>query len=205
MASTMRQTTDPPTAAAPQTAPLATKTPEPPRKARREGRMARRAVLVGAATAALAGAGALVAPRAITALEAEAQSLARAAIQREIGELEGVSLDAAIRAAELTRIAVKVIVLPLARFVALVGSSALDLLLETLDVARTAMATLRLDTAPIVAFRDVVASWRGGVAALPISLGSYMTADIDGAETYLRALKRLAGSPSLSSTSHDQG
>jgi hypothetical protein len=153
--------------------------------------------VVGATTGILCGLGALVAPRALPALEAEAQSLARAAIMDELGELEGVSLDAAIGAAELTRGAVTVIVLPLARFVALVGAGALDLLLKGVDSAQTTLSILHLSAAPLNAFREVVVSWRGGVTTLPITLDALLTADITSAETYLRALKRLADHPTI--------
>lgn len=155
----------------------------------------RRAFVVGATTGILCGVGAVVAPRAIPALEAQAQAMARTAVLDEIGQLEGVSLDAAIRAAELTRQAVSVVMLPLARFVALIGDGALDLLLKSVDAARAAMSILHLSTTLLDAFRDVVVSWRRGVSALPISLDRFLTADIMGAETYLRALMRLADHP----------
>jgi hypothetical protein len=165
-----------------------------PAKTRRSG-IGRRAFLLTATTAALCGAGALAAPRAIPALEAQAQAMARTAMLRELDELEGVSLDAAIQAAELTRLGVRTIVLPLARFVALVGERALDLLLKSVDAARAALSTLRLNTAPLDAFRDVVISWQNGVATLPVGLNGYLTADIESAEMYLRALKRLVEHP----------
>lgn len=157
----------------------------------------RRAFVVGATTGILCGVGVVVAPRAVPALESQAQLMARGAVLDEIGQLEGVSLDAAIRAAELTRQAVSVFVIPLARFVALVGAGALDLLLKSVDAARAAMSILHLSTTLLDAFRDVVVSWRSGVSALPISLDRFLTADIMSAETYLRALKRLAEHPAL--------
>jgi hypothetical protein len=163
----------------------------------RSARFGRRALVVGATTGILCGVGVVAAPRVIPALEAQAQALARTAVLDEIGELEGVSLDAAIGAAELTRQAVSVIVLPLARFVALVGTGALDLLLESVEAARAALSTLRLSTTLLDAFRQVLVSWRGGVSALPITLDQFLNADISSAEAYLRALKRLADHPTL--------
>jgi hypothetical protein len=161
-------------------------------------RVGRRVFLVAASTAMLCGAGTLAAPRLAPALEAQAESAARDAVLREIGELEGVSLEAAIRTAEVTRLAVKVILLPLARFVALIGGGALTLLLTAVDAARTVMRALAMDTSTLDAFRAVVISWQGGVSSLPIALGTYLTADIESAETYLRALKRLAEHPHIS-------
>lgn len=165
--------------------------------ARKSAGFGRRAFVVGATTGILCGVGAVVAPRALPALEAQAQAMARGAVLDELGQLEGVSLDAAIRAAELTRQAVTVIVLPLARFVALIGNGALDLLLKSVDTARAAMSILHISTTLLDAFRDVVVSWRRGVSALPITLDRFLTADIMSAETYLRALKRLADHPAL--------
>jgi hypothetical protein len=152
---------------------------------------------VGVTTGVVAGLGTVLAPLVIPALEAQAQAQARAAIMNEIGELDGATLDAALRAAELTRQAVTVIVLPLARFVARIGDGALDVLLTSIDMARTALYTLALPTTLLDAFRDVVVSWRTGVNALPITLGAFLSADFTSAETYLRALKRLANHPTL--------
>ncbi len=95
----------------------------------------------------------------------------------------------------LPRAAVKILVLPLARFVSAVGAGGLGLLLGALDIARRAMSLLRLDTSVLDAFRAVVVSWQSGVSSLPIALDAYATADIEGAEKYLRALKQLAEHP----------
>ena len=160
-------------------------------------RVGRRALFATAATATVCGAGALAAPKLIPMLESKAQDMARAALLDELGNLEGVSLDAAIRAAELTRVAVKIIVLPLARFVALVGAGALSVLLKALDLARNAMALVHLDTSVLDAFRDVVAGWQSDVTSLPIALDAYTTADIESGERYLRALKQMAEHPHI--------
>jgi hypothetical protein len=58
-----------------------------------------------------------------------------------------------------------------------------------------AMSLLHLNTSVLDAFRDVVTSWQGGVASLPIALDTYTTADIDSGERYLRALKQMAEHP----------
>jgi len=166
-----------------------------PEQQKRKPYIGRRAFLATAATVTACGAGALAAPKVIPALESKAQEMGRDAVLNEIGSLEGVSLDAAIRAAEITRAAVKILVLPLARFIALMGTGALSLLLGALDLARRAMSLLHLNTSVLDAFRDVVTSWQGGVASLPIALDTYTTADIDSGERYLRALKQMAEHP----------
>jgi hypothetical protein len=166
-----------------------------PEKQKRKPHVGRRAFLATAATVTACGAGALAAPTVIPLLESKARETGRDALLNEIGSLEGVSLDAAIRAAEVTRAAVQVLVLPLARYFSLMGTGALALLLGALDLARKAMALLHLNTSVLDAFRDVVASWQGGIASLPIALDAYTTTDINSGEKYLRALKQMAEHP----------
>ncbi|MGE5335446.1 MAG: hypothetical protein ACM3N4_12145 [Nitrososphaerota archaeon] len=157
----------------------------------------RRTLFTTAATATICGAGALAAPKLIPILESKAQDMGRTALLNEVGSLEGVSLDAAIRAAELTRIAVKIVVLPLARFVSAVGTGGLSVLLKVLELAHNAMALVHLNTFVLDAFRDVVTRWQDGISALPIALDAYTTADIDSGERYLRALKEMAKHPHI--------
>jgi hypothetical protein len=141
------------------------------------------------------GAGAVAAPRLIPALETRLDDIGRDALLAELGTLEGVSLDAALQAAEITRTAVQVLVLPLARFVSAVGSGALDALLHVLDAAVNALSLVRAPTTVLMSFRTVVVSWRAGLSVLPISLAAYVSADIMSAEAYLRALKRMTAHP----------
>jgi hypothetical protein len=125
------------------------------------------------------------------------QDVGRTVLLNELGDLEGVSLDAALQAAEITRAAVKILVLPLAQLVARLGAGALDVVLTALDAARNALALLHLDTSVLDALRAVVVSWQGGIVSLPIALTTYATADIESAERYLRALKQMAERPQV--------
>jgi hypothetical protein len=145
-------------------------------------RFPRRALIT---TAAVAGIGGVVvaAPRVAPIVEQHIE-------QAAIGELEGVSIDAALTAAEITRAAVEVIVVPLARLAADLGGGALGLVLDSLGVAHNALAFIHASTVTVDQLRTVIASWRAGVSGLPIALNAYATADIAGAETYLRALKK---------------
>lgn len=151
----------------------------------------RRGLLTAAVVAAGAcAAGAVAAPHVVPLAEQEARALALS----ELKQLEGVSLDAAIEAAEITRTAVRVIVLPVARLVAFLGGNALDLLLAALDGAHNALSYLHLSTESVDALHGVIASWQDGVTSLPIALAAYANADINSAEAYLRALKKLVDS-----------
>ena len=146
-------------------------------------RFPRRALITTAAAAGIAGGVVVAAPRVVPAVE---QHLEQAAI----GELEGISIDAALEAAEITRAAVQVIVLPVADLVAILGSGALDVLLGALELAHNALALVRASTAAVDQLHAVVASWKAGLTALPIALNTYSNADISSAEAYLRALKK---------------
>jgi hypothetical protein len=135
----------------------------------------------------LCGAGAAVTP----SLAQRLQDAERAAVLAELSQLEGIPLDAAIQAAELTRVAVQTVVLPVAQFVALMGGGALSVLLNGIDAARAALAAVHVSTTVFDQFRLVVVSWQTSLTALPISLEAYLTADIQSAETYLKTLKRI--------------
>lgn len=159
---------------------------------RRPGqRIARRALITTAAAAGVCAAGAVAAPYVVPAAERQLEDAALSAALKELTKLEGIPIDAAIRAAEITRAAVSVIVLPVARLVALLGSGALALLLRSLDAAHAALAFIHADTTGVDALRTVVASWQVGIGSLPIALDTYLTADITSAEAYLKALKKL--------------
>jgi hypothetical protein len=146
-------------------------------------RFPRRALVTTAAAAGLAGAAVVAAPRVLPSVEQRME-------QAALGELEGVSIDAALEAAEITRAAVEVIVVPVANLVALLGSGALDVLLGTLQVAHNTLAFVHASTTGVDQLHAVIASWQAGLSALPIALHAYATADITSAETYLRALKK---------------
>lgn len=164
----------------------------PNAKTRRPGRrIARRALITTAAAAGICAAGAVAAPYVVPAAEQRLEDAALSAALKQLTALEGVPIDAAIRAAEITRAAVSVIVLPVARLAALLGSGALALLLRSLDAAHAALAFIHADTAGVDALRTIVTSWQAGIGTLPIALDAYLSADITSAEAYLKALKKL--------------
>jgi hypothetical protein len=147
-------------------------------------KLGRRALLAVGALG-VCGAGVAVTP----AIAQRLQQAERAAVLAELGQLEGVSLDAAIQAAEITRAAVNVIVFPVARLSAALGSGALGLLVGALDAVHNTLAAVHAPTDTVDQLREVIASWQRGVTSLPITLDAYANADILAAETYLKALK----------------
>lgn len=154
----------------------------------RPPRLRRRAFLA-LATAGVCGAGVVAAPHVGPYVEDRIHQAELDAVRGELSNLEGVSLDAAIQAAEITRAGVQIIVLPVARLVAAVGDGGLGLVLHTLDLAHAALSFAHAPTGPLDDLRSVVASWQQGMTALPIAVASYSTADITSAELYLKSLK----------------
>ncbi len=149
--------------------------------------VSRRRIIAAAATVGVCGAAAVAAPQAIPFAEQKLQAAALA----ELKSIEGVSLDAAIEAAEITRAAVKVIVLPVAQLVAFLGSGALGIVNLALQGAHDALAFFHLSTSVVDSLQTMVQSWQDGLNQLPISLSSYANADITSAETYLKALRKM--------------
>jgi hypothetical protein len=146
-----------------------------------------RRALLAAGALGLCGGAAVASPYVVQRI----QEAERAAVLAELGQIEGIPLDAAIQAAEITRAAVQTIVLPVAQFLATMGTGALSVLLAAIDAARGAAASVHIPTTVFDQFRLVVVSWQASLTVLPITLDSYLTADIQSAETYLKTLKRM--------------
>jgi hypothetical protein len=150
-------------------------------------KIARRRLLGVAAAAGVCGAGLIAAPQLVPLAEQQVKAAALA----DLKQLEGVSLDAAIEAAEITRAGVKYIVVPVARLLSILGSGALNLVSAALGAAHNAMSLLHISTTVIDALSTMIQSWQQGLASLPISLDAYANADITSAEAYLKALKQV--------------
>jgi hypothetical protein len=150
----------------------------------------RRAIMAGAVAAGACGVTALAAPQLVAKVQQGAGNLEHQILAHELAALETVTLDDAIRAAEITRAAVQVIVLPLARLFAVLGGDALSVLLASLNAATNALSALHINVAALTALRNTVSEWHTHISSLPIALTSYATANIDNAETYLKALKK---------------
>lgn len=159
-------------------------------KVHAETHVGRRALLGLAAATGICGLGAVAAPQ----VKQEIDKLEREALLRELGQLEGIPIDAAIAAAELTQAAVKIIVLPLARLLAFIGGNALNILIGSLDNAHAIAAGLHVTIPWLNELRALLATWRDNVEQLPVALTAIATADISSAEAYLKALKQRINS-----------
>jgi hypothetical protein len=154
------------------------------------GAVGRRRALLAVAAVGVSGVTALAVPQVRNALEQDAAALGRQALAHELASLEGITLDEAIKAAELTKAAVLAIVVPLAKLVATIGGDGLAVLLASLTTATNLLGSVHVTVAALSSFRDTVASWHTNISSLPIALTSYTTANLDNGENYLKTLKK---------------
>ncbi|MGO8948770.1 MAG: hypothetical protein ACLQUY_14180 [Ktedonobacterales bacterium] len=164
--------------------------PSTSRKSPPSRAVGRRRALLGVVAAGAVGVTALAVPQIRNTLEQDAEALGRQALAHELASLEGVTLDEAIQAAEITKAAVLAIVVPLAKLVATIGGDGLAVLLASLTAATNLLASLHITVGVLSSFRDTVASWHTNISSLPIALTSYTTANLDNGETYLKTLKK---------------
>lgn len=115
----------------------------------------------------------------------------RQALMNEIAQLEGVTLDGAVGIAELTRLGVKYILLPLSRLTTTIEGDALQVLIDAVATARANLAHFNVTVQWLDNLQGLLTTWHEGVTQLPKTLNDYANANIDGAETYLKALKAL--------------
>ncbi|HVB23486.1 MAG TPA: hypothetical protein VNG51_16225 [Ktedonobacteraceae bacterium] len=103
--------------------------------------------------------------------------------------LEGVSLQGAIGAAKLTRVAYDVFVSPLVTLAATVAGDFLNITLRALITGRSWLAAIRQDNDTLAALQTVLETWIKQVTAMPKQIQSITDADLDGAQSYLHALQ----------------
>jgi hypothetical protein len=104
--------------------------------------------------------------------------------------LEGVSLEGAIAAARLTRVAYDVFVSPLVTLAATVANDFLAVTLGALIKARSWLGQINADNATLAALQAVLQNWTEQAHNMPKKLQTITETDLDGAQAYLRALER---------------
>jgi hypothetical protein len=104
--------------------------------------------------------------------------------------MEGVSLESAIGAARLTRVAYDVFVAPLVTLAATVADDFLSITLAALTKARSWLQQINADNATLAALQSVLKNWVDQVHTMPKKLQTITETDLDGAQAYLRALQR---------------
>jgi hypothetical protein len=112
----------------------------------------------------------------------------REKVLAELSQLEGVTLDGAIAIAELTKLAVNYIAVPVSKLVAGVGTVALQGFADALSTAQDALGKIGQHSDQIDGLHDMVISWKTALGASPTILSDITIKDINSAETYLKAL-----------------
>jgi hypothetical protein len=120
----------------------------------------------------------------------------KALLQHEIGTLEGIALEDALKVAELTRKVVQYIVVPLARFVSGIEGDAIQGMITSLTPIKNLADRFHISIPFLDGFLQLLTTWHANISLLPISLQAYANADINGAEAYLRALQAKVSSNS---------
>jgi hypothetical protein len=115
---------------------------------------------------------------------------ARKDLLNGLDSLEGFSLDGAIEAAKLTRVAYDVFVSPLVTLAAAVADDFLKVTLNALITGRKWLAQINEDSPTLAALQTVLQSWVDQVGAMPKKIQTITDSDLDGAQSYLRALQR---------------
>jgi hypothetical protein len=178
---------------------------------KKKHKLTRRGLLLGAGVAAVAGIGVAayeVAPKLPktindvgTNVEHQIQDAFNKGLQQGADEarkefvtaldnLEGFSLDGAIAAARLTRVAYDVFVSPVVKFGATLTGDFLNGMLKAFKTAREWLAGVYQDNASLIAIQKVLEAWVDQVSNMPKQLDAITQTDLDGAQAYLRALQR---------------
>ena len=178
---------------------------------RKSKKVSRRGLLFGLGAAAVGGAGIAayeIVPKIPSALDGAAtnvehqiqaafeKGLAQGAdnARRElIGALEtidGFTIDGAIGAAKLMRVAYDVFVSPIITQSANIAGDVLNAMLTAIKTARGVLAQSFLDNSTLQAVQKVLQSWVDQVSTLPKQLNAITDTDLDGAQAYLNALKQ---------------
>ena len=115
---------------------------------------------------------------------------ARKDLINSLDTLEGFSLQGAIDAAKLTRIAYDVFVSPLVTLAANVANDFLSVTLKALITGRKWLAQINEDSPTLAALQTVLQSWVDQASTMPKKVQAITDSDLDGAQSYLRALQR---------------
>jgi hypothetical protein len=142
----------------------------------------------------------LAAQAAKNALEAGIEQ-GREAVLAELAQLEGITIESAIGVAELTKLGIQYVAAPLAQFVATIAGDGLSVLVGAVSNARDWAARFGFHNDQVDGMITVMKSWQTNLAQAPDLLSKTATADVNGAETYLKQLKQMIDSSKNGSAS----
>ncbi|MGH2508126.1 MAG: hypothetical protein ACRDHZ_12080 [Ktedonobacteraceae bacterium] len=115
---------------------------------------------------------------------------ARKDLINALDSLEGFSLEGAIEAAKLTRVAYGVFISPLVTLASEVADDFLAGTLDALITGRKWLAQINEDSPTLAALQAVLQNWVDQVHNMPKTVQTITETDLDGAQSYLRALQR---------------
>ena len=182
----------------------------PAQRRGKKRKMSRRGLLIGAGLIAISGAGAAayeLAPKLPQVVGSAAQNVEQQlqeAFQRGVTQgandvrkefitaledMEGFTLNGAIAAARLTRVAYDVFVSPIVQFGSTLTGDFLNGMLKAVRTARGWLATVYMDNSSMIAVQKVLEAWVGKVGTMPKQLNAVVDTDLDGAQSYLNALQ----------------
>jgi len=107
-----------------------------------------------------------------------------------LATLEGFSLEGAVDAAKLTRVAYDVFINPLITLAANVTGEFLSVTLEALITGRQWLAQINEDTPTLAALQKVLQTWVDQANEMPKKVQTITETDLDGAQAYLHSLQR---------------
>jgi hypothetical protein len=181
------------------------------RRVKKKRKLSRRGLLFGIGAVVVGGAGIAAAelgpkiPQALGNATQNVEQQIQDAFQRGVEQgaqnvrkefvtalenMEGFSLGAAISAAKLTRVAYDVFVSPVIQFGSTLTNDFLNTMLKAFKTARNVLIAVNMDNTALIAIQKVLESWVNQVTNMPKQLNAIADADLDGAQSYLRALQR---------------
>src|SRR6266487_2197056 len=182
-----------------------------PARRKKKRKVSRRGLLFGIGAIAVGGAGIAAVelgpkiPQAVGTAAQNVEQQVQEAFQRGVEQgaenvrkefvtslenLEGFSLGGAIAAAKLTRVAYDVFVSPVIQFGSTLTNDFLNAMLKAFKTARNVLIAVNMDNTALIAIQKVLESWVNQVTNMPKQLNAIVDADLDGAQSYLRALQR---------------
>jgi hypothetical protein len=207
---------------------------ERPRRRRAKRKVSRRGLLAGLGVVAVGGVGVAAyelvpkIPQALNNAGANIEHQLQDAFNKGVAQgadavrrefvtslenLEGVSLDGAINAAVLTRVAYDTFVSPIIKFSANIAGDFLSTMLQALRTARGLLGQGGQDNSTLASIQKVLETWVAQVSNMPKQLDAITDADLDGAQSYLHKLKitveaekaKLNNSPQATPTAQPKG
>ncbi len=161
-----------------------------------EGKRLRRRALIAAAGLGIVGVAAAEAPaildgaKKLTQQEiSDAINLGRQQLAEELANLEGVGIDVAIDAANITHGAVQIFVLPIANLVAGLTEVTLSAAKFAVEKAQGFTQLLNIDIQSLQTLDNIFTQWQTNVASFPTIIQAINNTDTTSATTYLTSLK----------------